>query len=297
MKRFLSVCFLFAVLCTACKDEVSDVVILATDTDYNMYVQSGNRLLVRVYSFSDEYSVDRIRISSVDAEKGSLKLLDTVIGQKHTEFYFMYTVPSYFIADTAALQLVFEAVASNGETSKMSLNYKVVGGASLLSYDGIMMYSAISGRPNGLSLNKAQTLYCETADSASIDIYDYHDTLAADPTALSREWRSRTGLTFARLNDFDYAGTNQLLLNNAYKASKHYTSLKQIAEGDVIVFGRGEEALGVLQMLIVSDEPGSATNDRYIFNMKLKKVQLPEPPEPDTSKVDSSKQKIHFPAR
>lgn len=284
-------------LCTACKDEVSDVVILATDTDYNMYVQSGNRLLVRVYSFSDEYSVDRIRISSVDAEKGSLRLLDTVIGQKRTEFYFMYTVPSYFVADTAALQLVFEAVASNGETSKMSLNYKVVGGASLLSYDGLILYSAASGRPDGLSLAKAQTLYCETADSASIDIYDYHDTLAADPTALSREWRSRTGLTFARLNDFDYAGTNQLLLNSAYKASKRYTSLKQIAEGDVVVFGRGEEALGVLQMLIVSDEPGSATNDRYIFNMKLKKVQLPEPPEPDTSKVDSSKQKIHFPAR
>ena len=297
MKRFLSVCFLFAVLCTSCKDEVSDLVILATDTDYNMYVQSGNRLLIRVRSLSDEYSVDRIRISSVDAEKGSIRLLDTAIGQKRTEFYFMYTVPSYFAADTSALQLLFEAVASNGGTSSMSLLYKVVGGASLLSYDGLILYSAVSGRPDGLSLAKAQTLYCETADSASIDIYDYHDTLAADPTVLSREWRSRTGLTFARLNDFDYAGTNQLLLNSAYKASKRYTSLKQIAEGDVIVFGRGEEALGVLQMLIVADEPGSATNDRYIFNMKLKKIQLPEPPEPDTGKVDSSVQKIHFPTR
>lgn len=288
---------MFAVLCTACKDEVSDVVILATDTDYNMYVQSGNRLLIRVRSLSDEYSVDCIRISSVDAEKGSVRLLDTAIGQKRTEFYFMYTVPSYFAADTSALQLLFEAVASNGGTSSMSLLYKVVGGASLLSYDGLILYSAASGRPDGLSLAKAQTLYCETADSASIDIYDYHDTLATDPMALSREWRSRTGLTFARLNDFDYAGTNQLLLNSAYKASKRYTSLKQIAEGDVIVFGRGEEALGVLQMLIVADEPGSATNDRYIFNMKLKKIQLPEPPEPDTGKVDSSGQKIHFPAR
>ena len=288
---------MFAVLCTACKDEVSDVVILATDTDYNMYVQSGNRLLIRVRSLSDEYSVDCIRISSVDAEKGNVRLLDTAIGQKRTEFYFMYTVPSYFAADTSALQLLFEAVASNGGTSSMSLLYKVVGGASLLSYDGLILYSAASGRPDGLSLAKAQTLYCETADSASIDIYDYHDTLATDPMALSREWRSRTGLTFARLNDFDYAGTNQLLLNSAYKASKRYTSLKQIAEGDVIVFGRGEEALGVLQMLIVADEPGSATNDRYIFNMKLKKIQLPEPPEPDTGKVDSSGQKIHFPAR
>ena len=296
MKKILSVCCLFAILCSACKDEVSDVVVIAKDADYNMYVQSGNRLLIKVNALSDEYSVDRIRISSVDAEKGSVKLLDTAIGQKRTEFYFMYTVPSYFIADTSALQLVFEAVASNGGTSKMSLQYKVIGGATLLSYDGIIMYSAISGRPNGLSLNKAQTLYCETADSASIDIYDYHDTLIADPTALSREWRSRTGLTFARLNDFDYAGTNQLLLNSAYKASKRYTSLKQIAEGDVIVFGRGEEALGVLQMLIVSDEAGSV-NDRYIFNMKLRKIQTPNPPEPDTAKVDSSLQKIHFPAR
>ena len=87
------------------------------------------------------------------------------------------------------------------------------------------------------------------------------------------------------------------MLNSAFKASKRYTSLKQIAEGDVVVFGRGDEALGVLQMLIVSDEPGSATNDRYIFNMKLKKIQHPTPPQPDTGKVDSSRQKIRFHTR
>ena len=220
---------------------------MAKDVDNTSFVQSGNKLLIRVQAISDNYKVDRIRIYSVDAEKGSVQLKDTLVGGvKRVDFYFMYTVPSYFISDTAALTLQFEAVASNGGSSKMALAYKVVGGASLIHYDGIVMYGARSGRANGFSLASAQTLYCETADSSTIDIYDYHDTLSGDTSGrLSREWRSRTGLQFARMNDFDYSGTNQLLLNNAFKASRRYSSLKDIAEGDVVLFGRADQALGV----------------------------------------------------
>lgn len=168
----------------------------------------------------------------------------------------------------------------------MALAYKVVGGASLIHYDGIVMYGARSGRPNGFSLSKAQTLLCETSDSSLIDIYDYPSIDAATTAGrLSREWRSRTGLQFARMNDFDYSGTNQLLLNNAFKASRRYTSLKDIAEGDVVLFGREDQALGVLQVLMVVDEYGN-TNDRYVFN--LKKVRINNPtPEPDTTSTDT----------
>ena len=288
MKNIGLLLLLCGVMLVSCWKEASDVFILATDTEGIASVQSGNRLLIRIQAVSDNYKVDRIRISSVDAEKGQLQLMDTLIGgMKRTEFYYTYTVPSYFTADTALLTLQFEAVASNGGSSKMVLKYRVVGGASLIPYDGIIMYGARSGRPNGFSLAKAQTLYCETADSATIDIYDYHDTLSgASSDQLSREWRSRTGLQFARLNDFDYAGTNQLLLNNAFKASRHYTSLKDIAEGDIILFGRNEEALGVLRLLIVADEAGSS-NDRYVFNLKLKKL-APEPAPVDTTSTDTT---------
>ena len=288
MKRIVVFLGLLVPVLFSCKEDPSDVFILATDAEQNAYVQSGNNLLIRVRSVSDNYLVDRIRISSIDAEKGTQLLKDTNIGGlKSAEFYFTYTVPSYFIADTSLLTLQFEAFASNGGSSKMVLKYRVVGGASLIPYDGIMMYGARSGRPNGFSLATAQTLYCETADSSTIDIYDYHDTLSgASSDQLSREWRSRTGLHFARLNDFDYAGTNQLLLNNAFKASRHYTSLKNIAEGDVILFGRGDEALGVLRLLMVADEAGTA-NDRYVFNMKLKKL-APEPTPVDTTSTDTT---------
>ncbi|MBP5396871.1 MAG: hypothetical protein J6Y34_07765 [Bacteroidales bacterium] len=273
----------------SCWKEPSDVFIFATDSEGVASVQSGNKLLIRIQAVSDNYKVDRIRISSLDAEKGQQQLMDTLIGgMKRTEFYYTYTVPSYFTADTALLTLQFEAVASNGGSSKMVLKYRVVGGASLIPYDGIIMYGARSGRANGFSLASAQTLYCETADTSTIDIYDYHDTLSGDTSGrLSREWRSRTGLQFARMNDFDYSGTNQLLLNNAFKASRRYTSLKDIAEGDVVLFGRADQALGVLQVLMVADEAGN-TNDRYVFN--LKKVRINNPtPEPDTTSTDTTR--------
>ena len=273
----------------SCWKEPSDVFIFATDSEGVASVQSGNKLLIRIQAVSDNYKVDRIRISSIDAEKGQQQLMDTLIGgMKRTEFYYTYTVPSYFTADTALLTLQFEAVASNGGSSKMVLKYRVVGVASLIPYDGIIMYGARSGRANGFSLASAQTLYCETADTSTIDIYDYHDTLSGDTSGrLSREWRSRTGLQFARMNDFDYSGTNQLLLNNAFKASRRYTSLKDIAEGDVVLFGRADQALGVLQVLMVADEAGN-TNDRYVFN--LKKVRINNPtPEPDTTSTDTTR--------
>jgi hypothetical protein len=190
------------------------------------------------------------------------------------------------LTDTAQLTLAFEGFASNGGTSKMVLIYRVVGGASLISYDGIIMYGARSGRPDGFSLAKAQTIDCDTEDSSNIDMYDYYDILSADTTGrLSREWRSRTGLQFARMNDFDFSGTNQLLLNNAFRSSRRYTSLKDISEGDVVLFGRGEDALGVLQLLMVADEAGTA-NDRYVFNLKLNK-QVPVPS--DTTTTDTTR--------
>ena len=279
---------IFAVCIVSCdRSEPSDVIVLATDSDGMVYVQAGKKLLIHVQSLSDNYLVDRIRISSIDAEMGTKLLKDTLLGGvKRSDFYFQYTVPSYFLSDTAQLTLAFEGFASNGGTSKMVLVYRVVGGASLIPYDGIVMYSARSGRPNGFSLSKAQTVRCETEDSSIIDIYDYHDTLSGDTSGhLSREWRSRTGLQFARMNDFDYSGTDQLLLNNAFKASRRYTSLKDIAEGDVVLFGRADQALGVLQVLMVADEAGN-TNDRYVFN--LKKVRQNTTPEQDTTSANSA---------
>ena len=290
MRRFLFAVSLFALCAVSCNpDDPSDVFVLATDSEGMAYVQAGKKLLIRVQSLSDNYLVERIRISSIDAEKGTQLLKDTLLGGvKRSDFYFQFTVPSYFMTDTAQLTLAFEGFASNGGSSKMVLVYRVVGGASLIPYDGIIMYGARSGRANGFSLASAHTLYCETADSSTIDIYDYHDTLSGDTSGrLSREWRSRTGLQFARMNDFDYSGTNQLLLNNAFKASRRYSSLKDIAEGDVVLFGRADQALGVLQVLMVADEAGN-TNDRYVFN--LKKVRINNPtPEPDTTSTDTTR--------
>ncbi|MBO4281862.1 MAG: hypothetical protein J5873_01530 [Bacteroidales bacterium] len=269
MKKILCLCALALVFCSACRDKEANVLIFASDMEPQAYVQAGQRLLIRVRAYAEETTLSRVLISSIDAETGSRPVKDTSVGSTSSEFYFMYTVPAYFSADTTAMTLQFEVFSVDGKSSKMVLPYKVVGGGALRSHDGIVMYAMYSGRPNGFSLASVQTLFCETSDSADIDFYAYHDTLSTDSATLSREWRSRTGLQFARLNDFDYAGANRLMLGNTYKAARRYTSVKELAEGDILLFGRGEEAIGALQLLMVVDEAGTA-NDRYVFNMKLK---------------------------
>ncbi len=269
MRKLLCLCVLSLALCCSCKKEPS-VIIIAKDTEKQTYVKAGQRLLIHVSAVSTETTLSRVLISSIDAEKGTNVALDTAVGSTGSDFYFTYTVPSYFTSDTSMLTLQFDVYTTDNLHSMMVLVYKVVGGGSLRSHDGVVMYARYSGRPDGFSLTSEQTLYCETADSSDIDIYAYHDTLTTDSATLAREWRSKTGLVFTRMNGFDYAGSTQLTLTNAFKAASRYTSVKELAEGDIILFGRGEEAIGVLQLLMVVDEPGTL-NDRYIFNMKLKK--------------------------
>ena len=64
----------------SCWKEPSDVFILATDSEGAASVQSGNKLLIRIQAVSDNYKVDRIRISSLDAEQGQQQLMDTLKG-------------------------------------------------------------------------------------------------------------------------------------------------------------------------------------------------------------------------
>ena len=80
MRKVILLLALPLLLLTSCKEDVSDVFVMAKDVENTAFVQSGNKLLIRVQAISDNYKVDRIRIYSVDAEKGSVQLKDTLVG-------------------------------------------------------------------------------------------------------------------------------------------------------------------------------------------------------------------------
>ena len=259
----LALCALF----TSCKKEASPVNIIVNQYGTSMTVPTGTIVAYHVKTFSEKNIVHKVTVTSLDNENGLVTLWDTILDVKTAEFDFMYKAPLFLQDSLTNVKLTFTATANTGDESRMVHNLVVSKGGTLASYDGIIMYSALSNNRNGFNLNNAQTIYTSTVDSSSIDIYDYFIPGTSDSSLLCREWRSKTSLLFVRFNDFDFAGATRTSLHNAYKAGAKYTSITNIMLGDVILVGRDDTELGAIQITAVYDDEGT-DNDRYIFNFK-----------------------------
>ena len=125
------------------------------------------------------------------------------------------------------------------------------------------MYASYKNEKNGFSIFRNEVVDCETSDSTYIDIYDY----SVDSTlVLSREWRTLTGIMFARFNDFDFENATVSSVYNAYSNSNKNTKLMNINNDDIILVGK-EHALGVIKIINVFDDV-DPMQDRYYFVYK-----------------------------
>ena len=148
------------------------------------------------------------------------------------------------------------------------LHVRVVGNVLLVPYEDLIMYSSCSEKGNGLSLQWVEPVIIQSADSTTIDVYDYHQP-DTDPDLLSREWRSMTGLRFVRYNDFNFSAATIKYLQDAYLAGNGYSSITNLQVGDIILVGRGIDAIGVFLVQQIYDEEG-IDNDRYVLSFKKK---------------------------
>ncbi len=253
---------------TACKKNVSPIVILVSQYDSNI-VDAGSIVTYHIDAFSNQNTIQKITLTTIDSERGTQVVWDTLLNTKKTNFNYSYRVPFFTKEDLTRITLTFSASSTSGEETQMTSFLYVKKGGSLRSYDGIIMYSSLSNGRNGFNISNAQTLYTSTADSASIDIYDYFDPSIGDSSLLCREWRSMTGTLFVRFNDFDFANATIPNLQSAYESGAKYTSISDIQVGDIILVGStgNNTASGVIQITAIYDEEGT-NNDRYIFNFK-----------------------------
>ena len=86
---------------------------------------------------------------------------------------------------------------------------------------------------------------------------------------LSRQWRSQSGLQFVRYNDFNFPAATVKYLHDSYLAGNKFSSVSNLNTGDIILVGRGNEAIGVFQIQNIYDEEGYE-NDRYELTFKKK---------------------------
>ena len=271
MKRSLTLLTLAISLmlaATSCEPEVSTVNLFVNRADDYTTVSPEQYILFHVKAYSEHSMVHRIECKSFDSENGVLPVFDTVVSAKQAEFDYAVWTRTYTTSENMDVKYTFTAYAPDGSSTTFVLHVRVVGNVLLVPYEDLIMYSSCSEKGNGLSLQWVEPVIIQSADSTTIDVYDYHQP-DTDPDLLSREWRSMTGLRFVRYNDFNFSAATIKYLQDAYLAGNGYSSITNLQVGDIILVGRGIDAIGVFLVQQIYDEEG-IDNDRYVLSFKKK---------------------------
>lgn len=262
MRRLLSIFFISIIFISSCNkgSDESDIVILPSLVNSQTTFNAGDALVFKIESFANNGYISSIDICWITTE-GLNKILDTIINAEKANFYFKCVVPAF--DESLELQFSFRANCSTGSSSKMNLTYSVAGDPLLVSKE-YTMYAFYKNEKNSFNIDNELIMDYETSDSTLIDIFDYS---IDSSLVLSREWRSKTGLLFARFNDFDFANARTANVSKAFNASNKMTKISNVSNDDIILIGKIDKPMGVLKIVNVFDEE-VPMDDRYYFVLK-----------------------------
>lgn len=264
---FLSV-LVFSFSCDSEQIE-SPILVFLTPEGPRLETNSSERVLLTVDARSRDGQKLRLQIESVDVIYGSRKVFDSLFSFKRINYLFDYIVPAY--PDQSETLLVFTLSNDVGDQIQIAKKLFVDKGAtSVKEFSGNVTYSTLSTKPNGFSLETMQPVYLADSLTRSIDIYDASTKTSQPNGGLSRTWLSRTDLVFVRFNGFNYPDANAITISNSYKSGIKLSRISDLKDADILIVGKGDKALGVIQVISVTDMDG-AENDKYVFS--IKKIQ------------------------
>lgn len=259
-------------LLNACKEETSPVNLFITRVDdYGTSIMHSQYIMFHIKAISDSDEIARLECSTFDSENGQLPVFDTLFASGTTlvEYDYTYFTQYYTTSENMKVKMTFTVYTKGGDKLSQVIYFFVTGNVLLVPYEDLIMYSgAQAAKTNGISLEWVTPVIIQTSDSTTVDVYDYH-VPGSDPNVLSREWRSLTGLSFVRYNDFNFPAATKQYLQNAYLAGNKYSSISNLQYGDIILVGQGNTAIGVFQIQSIYDEEG-VENDRYELTFKKK---------------------------
>ncbi len=272
MKKALILLTGLLLLFSACQEKVSPVNLFITRADdYGNEVSHSMNILFHIHAYSNSTPITRLECTSFDSENGIEPVFDTLFASNtmDIEYDYAHYTKYYTTSENMDVKLSFTVYTSGGDQLTQVIHYRVKGNVLLVSYENIILYSGEqSAKPNGLSLEWVNPIIAQTADSTKVDIYDYRP-IDATPGELSHEWRSLTGISFVRYNDFNFPAATVKYLQDSYLAGNKYSSLGNINIGDIILVGKDNNAIGVFQIQAIYDEEGYE-NDRYELTFKKK---------------------------
>lgn len=265
--RYLSLFLFILSFFYACKNEnETDTILTVKPNDLVKTAQAGEKILYTLTAFSHDTPIRNITISTYEPLYGLQTIFDTTVNQQTIQMDYQYTVPP--VNDTTNIKLYFKSTLQSDYSLSVTRIIKVTGGEIKLDeLTGITLYSSSSGRPDAFHILSGQLINSHTTPGDSLqDIFTWQDS-TADAASLSREWRSPSGLKFARSNSFNYASATQLSIDNTYRSCIKLNYISNLNPEDIIFIGDDDKAWGVIKIIYIFDEPG-AINDRYLFNIK-----------------------------
>lgn len=247
----------------SCKSDVSEVNIIISPDSLGIHAAADDILVFSIEANALSELLTYFKITQQTTKTGVKALLDTIASGQKMYFQYAYKIP----ADIQEKEIKLSFIAGTASETAVVNKYIFLDsiGTSLRESSAHVMYSGSNHSYNTFSVTERKVVSIEQ-DSLLADIYDYRNKSIPD-AQLSREWRSLTGLRFARFNDFNYAEATTQSLQKSYENSVKNTSVSDLSINDVILIGYTDKALGVIKIIAVYDEEDYG-NDRYVFNLK-----------------------------
>lgn len=249
------------------KKELSDVAIMITPlSGDSITLKSGEKIRYTIDFHTQHDYVKQLKVSSFDAVRGKVDILDTIFNGKLSTYFFDYSTP-YINRDSLIILLTFEAWDNAGSQCRTTRTVIVLNSSHIIEEkSGIVLRSSESGMPDAFSFaNPSQTFnWKQSPDSVNADIY-----LVAD-SEFSNLWLlSKTKAKMVRINSFDYPSATAPALQAVYEGVVRDDRIDNLHVNDIILVGHDINAEGVM---MITNIVRTGTNQERCVQLSFKGV-------------------------
>jgi hypothetical protein len=264
--RFAAIAAVGVLLSCEPEQVESPILVFLTPSDSKIEANSNDHVFIRIESRSASGSHLYVKIESIDVLQGVQEVFDSTFNFKKINYLFDYVVPVY--PDSTESLLVFTVMNDDGDQIQIGKRLFInKGSSSVKETSGHVMYSSLSSEPNAFSLVDVTPVYLADSLTRSLDIIDASSKEKNADGSLSRTWISRTDLQFVKFSGFNYAAADAITITNAYKSGVKLSSANNLRDSDIVIVGRGKQAIAAVQIIAIADVAGTAS-DKYVFSVK-----------------------------
>ena len=255
----LILCLLLAF--SSCEKEVANFINISfTPTEQYEFRNSGEIIPFSIKLSSNSELSELVIVQIVNNSIIDTMYQKQISGLEKTELY-NYTCPDISSLDTSEIKLIFYCSNTNGDINERAKVFSLISeSAYLFETTSHTMYSSNSSKFNAYDLLNGLPMY---SSDSTFHISDNTDSIS---DVLSRKWISMSGLSFTKVNQFNYAHATLEGIENAYNTNLIKEFVDDI-ETDNIIIAKIENNYVIIKVMQVIDDVGSE-NDKYVFNIK-----------------------------